>query len=127
MNSRNMLVLIGVLVIVIIVTGGCSLLAPRIEIGERPLPIVCDTANRPDALELKDTPPTLVMNEGRVWGYWFDAELYAAIAENIQAMRRWMDQSNRIRETLVQCIELNNARAAASDATLGRNPEAGHE
>lgn len=98
--------------------SGCSPAHVPIEIREAPVPLVCDVVKRPDALALKDTPPTLVLNEGGAWGYWFDAELYAALAENIQAMRRWMNQSKAIREALVACIESNNERAGALDATL---------
>ena len=99
------LVLLGVL-------PGCSLFGskpPDVTIEERATIVICDTSPVPDALDLKDTPPTLVMNPAEVWGYWFDSELYAALAENLQAMRSWMTQSRAIRNKLVACIEDHNA------------------
>jgi hypothetical protein len=99
--------------------SGCQLFIPDIEIREKAVPVICDTTRRPDALDLKETPPTLVMNDAGTWGYWFDAEHYAALAENIQAMRRWMKQSKAINQKLVQCIENHNAQDGAQDATLG--------
>ncbi len=105
LNAAPLLVLLGVL-------PGCSLFGgaspPDVNIIERPTLVVCDTSPRPDALDLKDTPPTLVMNEAEVWGYWFNSELYAALAENLQAMRSWMTQSRAIRDKLVACIEDHN-------------------
>ncbi len=103
-NGLALLVLLGVL-------PGCSLFGskpPDVTIQEKAAPVVCDTSTRPDGLNLKDTPPTLVMNDAQVWGYWFDSELYAAISENLQAMRRWMSQSRDIRAKLVKCIEEHN-------------------
>ena len=103
-NAAPLLVLLGVL-------PGCSLFGstpPDVFIQEKAAPVVCDTSPRPDALDLKDTPPTLVMNDAQVWGYWFDSELYAALAENLQAMRAWMSQSSAIRTKLVACIEDHN-------------------
>ena len=112
MNRRApLLVLLGVL-------PGCSLFGtqqPDIEIRERPTPVICDTSPRPDALSLTDTPPTLVMDPDEVWGYWFDSELYAALAENLQAMRTWMTQSSAIRTKLVLCIDDHNAKIDPAD------------
>ena len=111
-NAAPLLVLLGVL-------PGCSLFGtqqPDIEIREKPTPVVCDMSARPDALNLKDTPPTLVMNPDQVWGYWFNSELYAALAENLQAMRTWMTQSTAIRDTLVDCIEDHNDRVESPPA-----------
>ena len=104
LNAAPLLVLLGVL-------PGCSLFGstpPDVFIQEKAAPVVCDTSPRPDSLDLKDTPPTLVMNEAEVWGYWFDSELYAALAENLQAMRTWMTQSRAIRTKLVACITEHN-------------------
>lgn len=110
-DAALILVLLGVL-------PGCSLFGgadpPDVTIQEKATPVVCDTSPRPDVLDLKDTPPTLVMNPAQVWGYWFDSELYAAIAENIQAMRRWMSQSSDIRKKLIACIDDHNRSAQAS-------------
>ena len=94
--------------------SGCSLFGarqPDVNIVERPVPVVCDTSPRPGALDLKDTPPTLVMDTNEVWGYWFSADLYGALAENLQAMRAWMTQSRAIRSKLVACIEEHNQLA----------------
>ena len=91
---------------------GCSLFStkpPDVTIAERATPVICDTTVKPDFLNLKDTPPTLVMDPNEVWGYWFNSELYAALAENLQAMRRYMSQSRDIRGKLVDCIEGHNA------------------
>ncbi len=99
------LVLLGVL-------PGCSLFSskpPDVTIEERPTLVVCDTTPRPDALDLKDTPPTLVMDPAETWGFWFNPDLYGALAENLQAMRRYMSQSRDIRKKLVACIEDHNA------------------
>jgi len=91
--------------------ASCSLFGtkqPDVIINEKPVPVVCDLSRKPDSLNLTDTPPTLVMNPDEVWGYWFNSELYAALAENLQAMRRWMTQSSDIRSTLIDCIEDHN-------------------
>ena len=107
------LVLLGVL-------PGCSLFGskpPDVTIHERPTIVVCDTTARPHALDLKDTPPTLVMNSAEVWGYWFDSELYAALAENLQAMQSWMNQSTAIRVALVDCIGDHNENIEAAATT----------
>ena len=105
------LVLLGVL-------PGCSLFGskpPDVTIQERATPVVCDTTPRPDALDLTDTPPTLVMDPNEVWGYWFSSELYASLAENLQAMRTWMTQSRAIRKKLVACIDDHNASVEDPD------------
>ncbi len=105
----------GALLVLLPLLSACSLFGPRevdVQVQEKIVPIVCDTSIRPDALNLKDTPPSLVFDHEReTWGYWFDSELYAALAENLQAMRRWMNQSREIREKLVQCIDDHNAAA----------------
>lgn len=107
-NRAPLLVLAGLL-------SGCSLLRPTVEVKSEPVPVVCDTSARPDSLDLADTPPTLVFNvETETWGFWFDSDLYADLAENIQAMRRHLRQSSAIRKRLVDCIEAHN-RALAQD------------
>ena len=108
MNRRApLLALVGFL-------PGCSLFGakiPDIIIEEKPVPVVCSAVTeKPDVLDLKDTPPTLVMNPAEVWGYWFDSELYAALAENLQAMRSWMNQATAIRVAPVDCIGHHNQR-----------------
>ena len=106
LNAATLLVLLGVL-------PGCSLFGskpPDVTIQERATPVVCDTTPRPDALNLKDTPPTLVMNTAEVWGYWFSSDLYGALAENLQAMRTYMRQGRAIRAKLVKCIVDHNAK-----------------
>lgn len=104
------LVLLGVL-------PGCSLFGskpPDVTIQEHATPVVCDTTPRPDALDLKDTPPTLVMDPTEVWGYWFNSELYAALAENLQSMRTYMTQSRAIRKKLIKCIDDHNVSVEES-------------
>lgn len=108
------------LLIVFVALPGCSLFGskpPDVQIVERPTMIVCDTSARPDALDLKDTPPSLVMNPSETWGYWFDSELYAALAENLQAMRTYMTQGRSIRRKLVACIEDHNEAIKAPSDT----------
>lgn len=104
----------GALLLLLATLPACSLFGARdidVQVTEKIVPVVCDTSAKPDALDLQDTPPTLVMNPAQVWGYWFDAGLYAALAENLQAMRRWMTQSSDIRTKLVKCIDDHNAAA----------------
>jgi hypothetical protein len=108
LNEATLLVLLGVL-------PGCSLFGskpPDITIQERATPVVCDTTPRPDSLNLKDTPPTLVMDSKETWGFWFSPDLYGALAENLQAMRTWMTQSRAIRAKLVKCIVDHNTKVA---------------
>ena len=103
----------GALLVLMATLPACSLFGARdidVQVTEKIVPVICDTSAKPDALDLKDTPPTLVMNDAEVWGYWFDSELYAAIAENLQAMRRYMSQSRDIREKIVACIDEHNAQ-----------------
>ncbi len=105
------------LLVLIATLPACSLFGPHdvdVEIREKATPVVCDLTARPDALDLIDTPPSVVLNtETEIWGFWFDPELYGALAENLQAMRRWMNQSSSIRGKLVKCIDDHNARAAS--------------
>jgi len=109
----------GAALVLVLVLPGCSLFGskpPDIQIQEKPTPVVCSAVTeRPDPIDTKDTPPTLVMNDAQVWGYWFNSELYAALAENLQAMRTWMTQATAIRNKLVDCIEDHNARVDAED------------
>jgi len=92
--------------------SGCSLFSPRLPdvvVSEKPVPVVCSNLEqKPDAVVLKDTPPTMVLGPGEEWGYWFSSNGYAAIAENLQAMRRNMKQQRKIRDYLVSCIEDHN-------------------
>lgn len=109
MNRRaSLLVLVATL-------PACSLFGPAdidVQVQEKIVPIVCDTTARPDPINAKDTPPTLVMNPDEIWGYWFDSELYAALAENLQSMRTWMTQSSAIRTKLIKCIDDHNTAAS---------------
>ena len=91
---------------------GCSLFSPKppdVVIQEKPVAIVCGAlTNKPDGLDLKDTPPTVILGPGDVWGYWFSPDLYAALAENIQALGRYIRQQQGIRKALADCIESHN-------------------
>ena len=102
----------GALLVILATLPACSLFGARdidVQVNEKIVPVVCDTSTRPDALNLKDTPPTLVMDPSETWGYWFNSELYAALAENLQAMKTWMIQSSAIRRKLVACIDDHTA------------------
>ena len=100
------------LIVTLLVGSGCSLFSPKppdVVIRENPVPVVCSSIDQaPDALELPAPPPTLVMDPAETWGYWFPSELYAALAENLQAMRRYMRQLRGINSSLVDCIESHN-------------------
>jgi hypothetical protein len=48
------------------------------------------------------------MDPAETWGFWFPSDLYAALAENLQAMRRYMRQLRGINSSLVDCIESHN-------------------
>lgn len=96
----------------------CSLLGarpPDVSIREQPTQIVCDTTARPEPIDTQDTPPETVFDaEAGMWGYWFSPALYAALAENLQAMRRYMEQSRDIRAKLIRCLDEHNAGVAAA-------------
>ncbi len=104
----------GATLLFLLALPGCSLLSPKpadIIVKPEPVPVICGAIhNRPDALVLKNTPPTVALGPNDVWGYWFTPDLYAALAENLQAMRGYMAQQRAIRNTLVACIEDHNAR-----------------
>ena len=104
--------MIRVALFAMLLVSGCSLFSPKppdVVIRENPVPVVCSSLDqKPDALQLQDTPPTLVMDASETWGYWFPSELYAALAENLQAMRRYMRQLRGINSSLVDCIESHN-------------------
>ena len=105
--------MIRVALFVLLLVPGCSLFSPKppdVVIRENPVPVVCSSIDqKADALQLQDTPPTLVMDATETWGYWFSSELYAALAENLQAMRRYMRQLRGINASVVDCIEAHNA------------------
>ena len=104
--------MIRVALFVLLLVPGCSLFSPKppdVVIRENPVPVVCSSIDqKPDALDLEDTPPPLVLDETETWGFWFPSELYAALAENLQAMRRYMRQLRGINSSLVDCIETHN-------------------
>jgi hypothetical protein len=110
----------GIALVFLATLPACSLFGsqpPDVTIREKPTPIICDTTQRPEPLDLKDTPPTLVMAPNEVWGYWFNSDLYAALAENLQAMRRYMEQGRDIRAKLIACMDDHNTAAAAEPAS----------
>ena len=106
MKTVIALVLLGML-------PGCAAFSPKpadVNIVENPVPVICGAVNnKPDALELIDTPPTLTLGPDEIWGYWFSPDLYGSIAENLQAMRRYMKQQRKIRDTIIECITDHNA------------------
>lgn len=103
----------------LITLPACSLFGsnpPDVTIRELIVPIVCDTSAKPEPVDMVDTPPSVVFNaETAVWGYWFAPDLYAALAENLQAMRRNMRQQRAIRAKLVGCIDDHNASVPAPE------------
>lgn len=107
----------GATLVFLLALPGCSLLSPKpadIVVKPEPVPVICGAVhNKPDALQLKDTPPTVALGPGEVWGYWFTPDLYAALAENLQAMRAYMIQQRTIRGTLVKCITDHNDKIKA--------------
>ena len=109
----------GWFLLLVVWLPGCSLFSPKapdVVIQEKPIAIVCGAVtNKPDALDLQDTPPTIVLGPGEIWGYWFSPDLYAALAENIQALRRYMAQQRRIRDALADCIESHNDQVKETD------------
>lgn len=106
------------LVLVGLALPGCSLLRPQVEVIENPVPIVCETARKPDALALAETPPRVVFDtETETWGFWFTADDYASLAENIQALRRYINQSREIRTKLIRCIDEHNERTRRSSSS----------
>ena len=105
----------GVVLLFCALLPGCSLFSPKppdVIVKPEPVPILCNaTQQKPESLDLKDTPPTVVFDtESETWGYWFSPDLYAAIAENIQAMRRYMNQQRKITATIVDCIDDHNSK-----------------
>lgn len=99
--------------VVLVMLSGCSLLSrgqPDVTVVADRTPVVCtNMEQKPDAVVLADTPPSVVLGPSEVWGYWFSPDLYASIAENIQAMRRNMKQQRKIRKYLKACITDHNA------------------
>lgn len=96
------------------VLAGCSLFSPKpadIVVQEKPVRLICSaTTQKAEPLVLKDTPPTLVLNtEQEAWGYWFNPDLYASLAENLQAMRRHSQQLRQISQSIASCIDDHNA------------------
>lgn len=108
MKAALALVLLGML-------PGCASLKPAdVNIVENQVPVICGAVdNKPDALVLIDTPPTMTLGPGEMWGYWFSPDLYGSLAENLQAMRRYQKQQRQIRDTLIACITDHNASVAA--------------
>lgn len=105
------------LAIAAIFLAGCASNQP-ITIDEPPPPVVCTQTPRVDLLDLQDTPPAVVLNtENNVWGYWFDPAGYAALAENLQAMRMNARQQRAVSRYYRACIEDHNAALAAEEAT----------
>lgn len=114
MNKTVLTLLIGS------VLSGCSLFSPKppdVIVKPEPVPVICGAVDqKPEPLNLIDTPPTLVYDtETEEWGYWFNSELYASLAENLQAMRRYQQQQRAIRDTLIDCIEDHNATVPAEE------------
>lgn len=102
---------------------GCAAKPADIIIEENQTPVVCVQEPRVDVIDINDTPPTTVLkepfllnDEGRPiavnsaaeWGWWFDSELYAALAENLQAMRKNSRQLRSVIGYYKSCIDDHN-------------------
>lgn len=101
--------------------SGCG---TTIEIDEPPPPVVCNREPVVDVINLDDTPPTAVLrdpfildeegkpvavNPNAEWGWWFDSNLYAGLAENLQQMRKNATQLRAVARYYRACIEDHNA------------------
>lgn len=104
----------------LILLMGCASAPPPIDVTENQTPVVCLQEPQTDQISLQDTPPTAVLrepfildDEGRPtqvnpaaeWGWWFDSDLYAALAENLQAMRLNSRQLRAVVRYYKSCIE----------------------
>ena len=97
-------------------SAACSSTPDPITIREPQTPVTCAQEPKPDRLDLKDTPPLVVLNtETNVWGYWLSPSVYADLAENLQAMRRNMRQERAVSAYYRACIEDHNAAIAAEE------------
>jgi len=109
---------------------GCAAKPADIVIEENQTPVVCVQEPRVDVINLHDTPPTSVLrepflldDEGRPvkvnpdaeWGWWFDSELYAALAENLQAMRKNARQLRAITRYYKSCMDDHNEALKAEE------------
>jgi len=102
---------------------GCAAKPADIVIEENQTPVVCVQEPRVDIINMQDTPPTTVLREpflldgeGRPtahnpaaeWGWWFDSDLYAALAENLQAMRKNARQLRAVMRYYKSCMDDHN-------------------
>ena len=109
LRSLTILTLVGL-------SAACSSTPDPITIREPQTPVVCAQEPTPDRLDLKDTPPLVVLNtETNVWGYWLSPSVYADLAENLQAMRRYQRQARAVGAYYRRCIEDHNAAIAAEE------------
>lgn len=93
--------------------AGCATRPPPITIDEPPPPVVCTQAPRPDFVDMQDTPPRVVFDaETTTWGYWFSPAEYAAIAENLQTLRRYGSQLRAVGAYYRACIDDHNRQLA---------------
>jgi len=109
--SRN-----SVLLLTLVALAGCASRPEPITIREPQTRVVCAQQPRPDTLDLADTPPEVVLDvETEQWGYWLSTNVYADLAENLQAMRRHMRQLRAVAAYYRRCIEDHNAAIAAEE------------
>jgi len=109
---------------------GCAAKPADIVIEENQTPVVCVQEPRVDIIDIHDTPPTSVLKEpfiidtdGRPtavnpaaeWGWWFDSELYAALAENLQAMRKNSRQLRSVIGYYKSCMDDHNEALTAEE------------
>ncbi len=99
-----------------IVVAGCASKPEPIQVRERQTPVVCDRTPRVDQVSIQDTPPRVVYDqETEQWGFWQDSANYAALAENLQAMRQNATQLRAVIRYYVGCIADHNARISAEE------------
>lgn len=119
----------AVQIIPILFLAGCAG-TTVVDIAEPPPPVVCEREPVVDVINLKDTPPTLIAedpfrlegtpplwlpNPDANFGYWFSSDLYASLAENLQAMRKNATQLRAVVRYYRACIIDHNAALAAEE------------
>lgn len=93
--------------------AACASRPPPITIDEPAPPVVCTQEPRPDHVDMQDTPPRVVFDaETEIWGYWFSPAEYAALAENLQTLRRYGRQLRAVGAYYKACIDDHNRRLA---------------
>lgn len=113
-------------IIPVLFLAGCAS-QPDINVEANRSPLVCNQTPRVDNVNLADTPPTAVekdpylideeaqsiqRNPNAEWGWWFDSNGYADLADNLQVLRRHARQLRAVGAYYATCIEQHNAKIA---------------